>query len=152
MARQYATREDEIRSLSRELRHNWRSVRRDAATRLGELQAIEAVDALVACLMEFDPEDEESRANMSAGAALSELGEVALQTLLERLFDADTQFSKPRWSRSWIVETIAIFEDPRAVEPLQRAADQWPYLRREVRLAVERIHAPSSVGGVDEEQ
>src|SRR5687767_7056961 len=102
MARQYARREDEIRSLIRELRHNWRSVRKDAATRLGELQAIEAVDALVECLMEFDPEDEESVVNMSAGAALSELGEVALQTLLERLFDDDTQFSKPRWSRSWI--------------------------------------------------
>ncbi len=143
MARQYATREEEIRSRIRELRHNWRSVRKDAATRLEELQAIEAVDALVACLIAFDPEDEASRANMSAGAALSALGEVALQTLLERLFDDDTQFSNPRWGRSWIVDTIAIFEDPRTVEPLQRVADQWPYLRREVRLAIERIHGPT---------
>src|SRR6266511_5372286 len=106
-----------IDQLLQQLRHPVWRVRRNAVIALGHTKRIESIPALLDALGDFDPQDEDSKVIMSAGNALCEIGEPALIPLIDAL-QKQADHPHDAWRRYWVADTLGIFGDRRAVEPL----------------------------------
>jgi HEAT repeat protein len=92
-------------------------IRNRAISSLARLNDPRAIPFLLVALGEFDPKDEESKVNISAGSAILHFGEpvaeiliAALQPRPDELYDG--------WRRYWVARTLGLIRDPRATQAL----------------------------------
>jgi HEAT repeat protein len=106
-----------------------------AVAALGKFPGEQAIQLLMEHLVEFDKADEDSKVNWAAAYTLAGMGDAALMTLSNTL-QADANYDK--WQRSWIVTTLGLMRDIRAVGVLLETINDED-VRGEVADALSRI-------------
>src|SRR5262245_31109386 len=106
-----------FQELIHDLKHRDYHIRYKAARELGDMDDERAVPYLIEMLGDFDTHDEESKVNMSASSSLTHFKEAAFQPLCEAL-QPDPKHPNDLWRRGWVLETLGILGDQRAVDVL----------------------------------
>ena len=93
-----------------------------AVNALGKHTSERAIELLIEHLGELDRADEESKVNWAASAALHNIGEPALDRLIEALHEKRDQ-PNDNWRRYWVAVTLGYMGDVRSVEILIEALE-----------------------------
>lgn len=126
------TGERAVEPLIHALKHEFGSVRKGAAMGLGKIRSAKAVEPLVQALKDYD-----YGVKQAALSALVEIGEPAVELLIQAAGDSETHSSA--------VMALANIADPRAFEVLTQALnDKDAILRARVAKGLEKIKAKKS--------
>lgn len=92
-------------------------IRNRAIASLDRLGDPRALPFLLDALGDDDPQDEESKVNMSAGSAIIHFGERAVEPLITAL-QPRPDVPNDGWRRYWVARTLGFVHDPRATQAL----------------------------------